>query len=116
MDLNELRRYCLDRPGATEGYPFGPGVLVVKVGGKIFAIVMEDEEPPSVSLKCEPDIAVMLRESFEEVAPGYHLNKRHWNTVTVTERIADARVKEWIDDSYDLVVDSLPRKTRDSLM
>jgi predicted DNA-binding protein (MmcQ/YjbR family) len=116
MDLNELSRCCLDRPGATEGHPFGPGALVMKVGGKIFAIIMEGENPLSISLKCEPDIAVMLRESFEDVAPGYHLNKRHWNTVTLTDRITDAQVKEWIDDSYDLVVDTLPRKARDELV
>jgi predicted DNA-binding protein (MmcQ/YjbR family) len=115
VDLKELRRYCLDHPGATEDHPFGPGALVMKVGNKMFAIVMEDEDPLSISLKCEPDIAVMLRESFEDVGPGYHLNKRHWNTVTLTDRISDKQAQEWIDDSYDLVVDSLPRKVRDGL-
>lgn len=112
MDLKELRRYCLGKPGAIEEHPFGPGALVMKVGGKMFAIIGEDSEPVTVSLKCEPEIALLLRDAHPSVAPGYHLNKRHWNTVTLDGTVDDERVREWIDDSFDLVVEGLPRKVR----
>jgi predicted DNA-binding protein (MmcQ/YjbR family) len=115
MDLEGLRAACSAKPAATESYPFGPGALVLKVAGKMFAIIAEHEEPITVSLKCEPEIAVVLRETFAAVEPGYHLNKRHWNTVTLDGTVEDAQVREWIDDSYDLVVDALPRKVRDKL-
>jgi predicted DNA-binding protein (MmcQ/YjbR family) len=107
-----LSTYCLSKSGAEAGYPFGPGALVMKVGGKIFAIIAEDEAPVSVSLKCEPEIARVLRASYEAVKPGYHLNKRHWNTVTLDRDAPVKEVFQWIDDSYDLVVDSLPRRAR----
>jgi predicted DNA-binding protein (MmcQ/YjbR family) len=84
----------------------------MKVGGKIFAIIAEEADPLSVSLKCEPEIAVALRKRYAAVRPGYHLNKRHWNTVTLDGTVGDGQVREWIDDSYDLVVDSLPRRLR----
>jgi predicted DNA-binding protein (MmcQ/YjbR family) len=115
MELEGLLAHCLAKPGATESHPFGPGALVMKVGGKIFAIIAEDEEPLTVSLKCEPEIAMVLRESYESVRPGYHLNKRHWNTVTMDGTVQGTRVLEWVDDSYDLVVDALPRSIRDEI-
>jgi predicted DNA-binding protein (MmcQ/YjbR family) len=115
MDLRTLRKSCLAKPGVTEGHPFGPGVLVMKVAGKVFAIIAEDSDPLSVSLKCEPEIATVLRDTYDAVGPGYHLNKRHWNTVTLDGSIEDDRVLEWIEDSYDLVVDKLPRRVRDEL-
>jgi predicted DNA-binding protein (MmcQ/YjbR family) len=115
MDLSALRECCLSKPGATESRPFGPGVSVMKVGGRIFAIVPEQAEPPTISLKCEPDIAIALRNAYEAVRPGYHLNKRHWNTVTLDGTLADRRVREWIEDSYDLVVNGLPRRLRDEI-
>jgi predicted DNA-binding protein (MmcQ/YjbR family) len=115
MNLEALRAHCLAKPGASAGHPFGPGVLVMKVGGKIFAIVGADEEPLTVSLKCEPEIAVVLRASHRAVRPGYHLNKRHWNTVTLDGSVEDDRIREWVDDSYDLVVDGLPRRVREDL-
>ncbi|MPZ74667.1 MAG: MmcQ/YjbR family DNA-binding protein [Nitriliruptorales bacterium] len=114
MDSAELRAMCLAKPGATQGYPFGPGALVMKVAGKVFAIISDDEEPPAISLKCEPELAVALRQSYEAVNPGYHLNKRHWNTVTA-DGSADDKLREWIDDSYDLIVASLPRRVRTQL-
>ncbi len=116
MKLDELRAYCLAKPGAKESYPFGPGALVMKVGGKLFAIIADEEDPLTVSLKCEPDIAVMLRDHFPAVSAGYHLNKKHWNTVTLDGTIPKAEIRDWIDDSYDLVLDGLPRKTRDMVL
>lgn len=115
MDLAALRTECRGRPGATAEHPFGPGALVMKVGGKIFAIIGEDAEPPTISLKCEPDLATALRAAFAAVQPGYHLNKRHWNTVTVDGTVPDDELCAWIEDSYDLVVAALPRRERDSL-
>lgn len=116
MKLDELRAYCLSKPGADESYPFGPGALVMKVGGKLFAIIADEEDPLTVSLKCEPDIAVMLRKHYPAVGPGYHLNKRHWNTVTLDGTIPKKEIREWIDDSYDLVLEGLPRKTREAIL
>ena len=112
MNLKAVIDYCLAKAGAGGGHPFGPGVLVMKVGGKIFAIVAEEADPLTISLKCEPEIAEVLRASHNAVQPGYHLNKRHWNTVTLDGTIEDRLVRDWIDDSYDLVVDGLPRRAR----
>lgn len=115
MDLDDLRKRCLGMPGAEEGYPFGPGALVMKVGGKIFAIIADEADPITVSLKCEPEIVDLLRSSFAAVRPGYHLNKRHWNTVTLDGTIKDEQVSEWIDDSYDLVMQGLPRRVQEEI-
>lgn len=115
VDLEALRAHCLAKPGASEEHPFGSGALVMKVAGKIFAIVAEDAQPLAVSLKCEPEIAIVLRNRYEAVGPGYHLNKRHWNTVTLDGTIGDSDIRDWIDDSYDLVVDGLPSRTRTAL-
>jgi predicted DNA-binding protein (MmcQ/YjbR family) len=110
MDVAAVRAHCLAKPRATEGRPFGPGALVMKVAGKIFAIIGDEADPPTVSLKCEPEVAAALREMHAAVAPGYHLNKRHWNTVTLDGSIPGSDVLGWIDDSFDLVVDGLPRR------
>lgn len=115
MDVAELRRRCLAQPAATEGRPFGADVLVVKVGGRIFAIIAEDDDPPTVSLKCDPELALLLRQSYASVRPGYHLNKRHWNTVRLDGTVPDDEVLAWVEDSYDLVVAGLPRRVRDTL-
>jgi len=115
MDTASLREQCLAKPGAIDEHPFGPGVLVVKVAGKMFALIAEDAEPPTISLKCDPGWATVLREAFPAVEPGYHLNKRHWNTVTLDGTIAEDEVCDWIDDSYELVVAGLPRRLRDAL-
>lgn len=116
MDSVTLAAYCRAKPGAAATRPFGPDTLVFKVGGKIFAILAETGEPPTISLKCEPELAVLLRETHEAVTPGYHLNKRHWNTIVVDGRVDDREVCAWIDDSYDLIVERLPRKTRTALL
>lgn len=115
MDLQRLCAHCLAKPGATDGYPFGPGALVMKVGGKMFALIGDDADPLTISLKCEPALAVALREAYPAVEAGYHLNKRHWNTVTVDGTLPDDEVLGWVDDSYDLVVDGLPRRVRQAL-
>ncbi len=109
MQLETLRAYLLSRPGAVEDHPFGPQPLVVKVGGKIFALVSEDAAPLDISLKCEPAHAQFLRDSFPAVRPGYHLNKEHWNTVTLDGSIADDGIRAMIDESYRLVVGSLSK-------
>ena len=87
----------------------------MKVGGKLFAIIADEADPLTISVKCEPDIAVMLRAHYPAVGAGYHLNKRHWNTVILNGTIPKREIFEWIDDSYDLVVEGLPRATRDAL-
>lgn len=103
MDLETFRDYCLTKPGATEDTPFGPDNLVFKVGGKMFALASLDEIPARVNLKCDPERALDLRDRYEEVQPGYHMNKKHWNTVTLSGGIPDAEVRRMIDDSYNLV-------------
>ena len=108
MDLAEFREYCLTKPGATEGTPFGPDVLVFKVGGKMFALAALDEVPPTVNLKCDPDLALDLRDRYEQVRPGYHMNKKHWNTVEIEDGIPDVELRKMIDHSYELVIKRLP--------
>jgi predicted DNA-binding protein (MmcQ/YjbR family) len=115
VDRDQLRGYCLDKPGAVDEYPFGPDALVIKVLGKMFALIAEDAEPVRISLKCDPELAVVLRDNYDAVTPGYHLNKRHWNTVIDDGSVTDDELRDWIDDSYDLVVAGLPRKDRDTL-
>jgi predicted DNA-binding protein (MmcQ/YjbR family) len=109
----QLRRRCLALSGSVEEFPFGPQNAVFKVGGKIFAIA--GDGPLRVSLKCEPDLAEQLRDSYPAVAPGYHLNKRHWNTVTIDGSMPDKVVTDMIEDSYDLVVASLSKRRRREL-
>jgi len=109
MDLAEFREHCLTKPGATEGTPFGPDVLVFKVGGKIFALAAFDEVPSTVNLKCDPDLALDLRDRYDQVRPGYHMNKKHWNTVEIESGIPAVELRKMIDHSYDLVMRSLPK-------
>jgi predicted DNA-binding protein (MmcQ/YjbR family) len=115
MDLAQFREYCLSKPRATEGTPFGPDVLVFKVAGKMFALAALDELPPTVNLKCDPDLALDLRDRYEEVRPGYHMNKRHWNTVEIEGGIPVVELQRMIDHSYKLVTNSLPRAERKKL-
>ena len=110
MDLAALREYCLGKTGAVEETPFGPDTLVFKVGGKIFALASLDEIPARANLKCDPDLALELRDRYEQVRPGYHMNKKHWNTVEIESGIPDGEIRKMIDHSYDLVAKSLPRK------
>lgn len=112
MNAAELREYLLEFPGAEETFPFGPNTSVFKVAGKMFAASQLGAEELSVSLKCEPALAEQLRETHAEVIPGYHLNKRHWNTVMLGGSLREQTVRDMIEDSYDLVVASLPRVRR----
>jgi predicted DNA-binding protein (MmcQ/YjbR family) len=112
MDAVEFREYCLTKPRVTEGTPFGETVLVFKVVGKMFALMSLDEVPATVNLKCDPDLALELRDRYEQVRPGYHMNKKHWNTVEIEGGIPETELRKMIDHSYDLVVRSLPRASR----
>ncbi|MBM9439892.1 MmcQ/YjbR family DNA-binding protein [Actinacidiphila bryophytorum] len=109
MTPDALKALCLGLNGASETFPFDAETSVFKVGGKIFAISALDSDPLSVSLKCEPEIAVRLREAHPAITPGWHLNKRHWNTVRLDGSLPDALVEELVEDSYDLIVAKLPR-------
>jgi predicted DNA-binding protein (MmcQ/YjbR family) len=111
MDSGYVVATCRSLPSATEGYPFGAGTLVFKVGGRIFAILGET----SVSLKCDPGLAMVLREQYPAVSPGYHLNKRHWNTVELDGSVEGDVLAEWIEDSYQLALASLTRAQRSAL-
>jgi predicted DNA-binding protein (MmcQ/YjbR family) len=115
MDAEELRDRCLSFVGAEETFPFGPETSVFKVAGKMFALSRLDAEELRVSVKCDPNLAESLRAAHAEVIPGYHLDKRHWNTVIIGEALADAAVRDMIEDSYDLVVSKLAAARRRAL-
>ena len=103
MDIESLRNYCLSKPDVEETLPFGPDTLVFKVSGKIFLLTGLDSEALSFNVKCDLDKAIELREEFPCVLPGYHMNKKHWNTIMVDGSVTTKQLKEWIDHSYDLV-------------
>jgi predicted DNA-binding protein (MmcQ/YjbR family) len=115
MNPAELRDHCLSFNGAEETFPFGAKTSVFKVAGKMFALSQLGAEPLRVSLKCEPELAEGLRGAHAAVLPGYHLNKRHWNTVIIDGSLADDAIRDMIEDSYDLVVSKLPRARRRAL-
>lgn len=115
MDIETYRDYCLSLPGTSESLPFGPDTLVFKVGTKVFALTDIDEFE-SVNLKCEPEMALELRSRYPEVKPGYHMNKKHWNTIEISPRISDQQYRDWIRNSYDLVFAKLTKKERDSIL
>jgi predicted DNA-binding protein (MmcQ/YjbR family) len=115
MSPAELRDHCLSFTGAEETFPFGPNTAVFKVGGKMFALTRLAATPLTVSLKCDPGLAEALRQAHAAVLPGYHLNKRHWNTVIINGSLPDEMVKDMIEDSYDLVVSKLPPARRRAL-
>jgi predicted DNA-binding protein (MmcQ/YjbR family) len=110
-----LKAFCLAFPGAGEEFPFDEANSVFKVAGKIFAITRLRAEPLRVSLKCDPDVAVQLRGQHPAITAGYHLNKRHWNTVVLDGSVPDQLVREMIEDSYDLVVAGLSRRQQEKL-
>ena len=111
----ELRALCLSFPGAAETFPFGSETSVFKVSGKMFALSALARSPLTISLKCEPALAEQLREMHSSVLPGYHLNKRHWNTVILDGSLPDRMVRDMVEDSYDLVVSALPAARRRAL-
>jgi predicted DNA-binding protein (MmcQ/YjbR family) len=112
MGPAELRDCCLSLPGAEETFPFGPDTSVFKVGGRMFALSQLGADSLRVSLKCEPELAEALRRAHPSVLPGYHLNKRHWNTVVIDGSLTERAVRDMIEDSYDLVVGKLPSAQR----
>jgi predicted DNA-binding protein (MmcQ/YjbR family) len=115
MNSAELRDYCLSFTGAEETFPFGPNTSVFKVAGKMFALSQLGADSLRVSLKCEPQLAQALRETHAAVIPGYHLNKRHWNTVILDGSLPAEIVRNMIEDSYDIVVTKLPQADRRAL-
>ncbi len=115
MDLPTAIEICLGMTGAEETMPFGPEVLVYKVAGKMFALAVPDDVPARMNLKCDPEKALELRDRYEGITPGYHMNKRHWNTVLLDGSVPGALVREMIGDSYALVVKGLTRKQREVL-
>jgi predicted DNA-binding protein (MmcQ/YjbR family) len=112
METEKIASYLMKFPQTTEEQPFGPETDVYKVAGKIFAIVSPDDTPPAISLKCDPVIAIELREEYESVLPGYHLNKSHWNTVMLDGSVPDDELKKMIAHSYEQVVNGLPKSLR----
>jgi predicted DNA-binding protein (MmcQ/YjbR family) len=115
MDASELHAWCLQHGGAIEDFPFGLETSVFKVAGKMFALSALDRAPLSVSVKCEPELAVELRRTYPAIRPGYHLNKRHWNTIALDGSLPDQLVRDLVEDSYDLVVSALPKRVREQL-
>ena len=115
MHLEALRSYLMEKKRATEEQPFGPDSLVYKVMGKMFALIAWEETPLRITLKCDPEHAVVLRKTYEAVRPGYYMSKRHWNTITLDGTILDDEILEMIDDSYALVVKGLKKALRQEL-
>jgi predicted DNA-binding protein (MmcQ/YjbR family) len=111
MNIEEFRDFCIQKYGVTEEFPFDEKTLVFKVMGKIFALIDVDLFE-SVNLKCDPDEAIKLREKFDSVSPGYHMNKKHWNTIDFDGSLQDKEIFHWVNHSYDLVVSKLPKKLR----
>jgi predicted DNA-binding protein (MmcQ/YjbR family) len=103
MNIEELRDYCLSRPGAEEDFPFGLDTLVYKINGKIFLLAGLDQNPVQFNVKCDPEKAIQLREEYSCVLPGYHMNKKHWNTIIADGSVSDDLLKNWIDESFELV-------------
>lgn len=114
-NLETLRTVLLDKRGSTEDQPFGPDSLVFKVMGKMYALIAWEETPLRITLKCDPDDALSLRDQYEAVQPGYYMNKRHWNTISLDGSIPEAEILEMIDDSYALVVKGLKKTLRQEL-
>jgi len=115
LDIEQIRRYCLRKKGVTEEFPFDEETLVFKVMGKMFLLASLDSVPLQLNLKCDPGKAIKLREEYESVQPGYHMNKKHWNTVIIDSTVPQQKILEWIDESYELVVGGLKKSERQKL-
>lgn len=111
MDLETLHQYFLSKPGTEECFPFDQTTLVFKVAGKMFGLLSLDGDL-TINLKCDPDLAIELRNKYTEVSPGYHMNKKHWNTIQISDTLSDHIIKEWIDQSYALVCNGLSKKEK----
>jgi len=114
MNIEDYRDFCLSLPGTTEETPFGPDTLVFKVGGKIFALT-DLQTFASFNVKCDPERAADLRERYDYVLPGFHMNKKHWNTILVGTGATDAQMRQWLTESYQLIVAALPKGVRAEL-
>ena len=115
MNIEEIREYCIAKPGVTEGFPFNDTALVFKVAGKMFALLDLSEDSRGISLKCDPELAIELREQHPEVTPAWHFNKQHWNGVNLEGSISNSQLEVWIDHSYNIVVESLSKSKRETL-
>lgn len=115
MNIEEFRDYCLSKNQVTESFPFDEETLVFKVAGKMFALAGLEHHPATISLKCDPEKALELREEYDEITPGYHMSKIHWNTITIDGNLSHKLISELIDDSYNLVVKGLPKKQQKDL-
>lgn len=115
MEESSIIKYCLTKKGATQEYPFGPEPMVMMVANKMFAFFSDKRESFEITLKCDPVIAENLREQYENVRPGYHMNKKHWNTVTVDDSMLESDLFDMIDHSYDLVFSKLPKSVKEEL-
>jgi predicted DNA-binding protein (MmcQ/YjbR family) len=115
MNIEEFRDHCLSKKGVTEETPFGPETIVYKVVGKMFAATGTDRIPATANLKCDPERAIQLRNQYKSIIPGYHMNKQHWNTVTLESELDDRFIKELIDHSYELVASALSKKEKENL-
>lgn len=111
MHIEELRTYCLSFPHVEEKFPFGDDTLVFSIAGKLFCLANINPFQ-ALNVKCDPDLAIELRERYQAVTPGYHMNKKHWNTIRVNEDVKDKLIKQWIKDSYELVILNLPKSKR----
>jgi predicted DNA-binding protein (MmcQ/YjbR family) len=110
MNVEEIRAYCIDKKGVTESFPFDDDTLVFKVLDKIFLLISLERQPLRINVKCDPEKAIELRESYSDnILPGYHMNKLHWNTVIINQELSNTLIKKFIDDSYHLVLKSLPK-------
>lgn len=114
MHIEMIREYCLSMKNVKETFPFDEHTLVFKVMGKMFALIGLNDDPLRINLKCDPERALQLRDEFEEIMPGYHMSKVHWNTIILQGKITWPLLKSLIDHSYELIVASLPKKLRDS--
>ncbi len=114
MNIEDFREYCISKPGTSEELPFDNQTLVFKVKGKIFALTNIDTFE-SINLKCDPEKALELREKYQAVQPGYHMNKKHWNTIQIDGELNDDQIRHWINHSYELVVSKLPKKLKEEL-
>jgi len=112
MNIEELRNYCISKKHVEECFPFDEETLVFKVLGKVFLLSNIFSSPVQFNVKCNPELAIQLREKFNCVFPGYHMNKKHWNTIVCDNSISNSELKKWIDHSYDLVYSSLPKKMK----
>jgi len=116
MNIEEVRDYCLSKKGATEDFPFDEVSLVIKVGGKMFALISLDAEEKNVALKCDPEYAIELREKYEGIRPAWHFNKKHWNNVFLESDVSEKNIKELIDHSYEMVLKGMSKKLRDEIL